>query len=1061
MMNRLQHTIICLLLLLLPCSCLKEWGSNSIVNNEQPVDVVLKFGAADLFHMDVTTKSSMGLEPESMVYNLYVFIFDKNGEKFYSQYFDYTNLNVNTESNWWEVKNNYKATNNATPVTYGYIHLHTEAKENCKVVVIANIDAEMVNISPEQLGMVSTYDDLKNKKATLNQLIVARSGYFPMSGEMSIDNTSNAEWGVLTLRRLDAKIKFNVYAKAGSKIASFSPLKWQVVNIPKRAYILERGHYGDAQASLEDATGETDADYFSLGETNFETETVTENYYSGSDINKIMKHGFSFYMMENRKAPQLTPATYADRDHQSKDNPVTVGSFTTVENGAFTHAPLKGTYVIITGHVNMDNITYGASEDATLSADVRYMIHLGDFSTATGSLADFNVFRNHTYVYDIIIEDVENIKVEVSCNNDDEVANNLNEPEPGATGVVSVALEEIYTSDAHYSSHVITFHAKNIDAENVSWVVETPFNPTGASPRIVEGSEGAEITTGIDFEWVEFRRNNRSSDNNQYFEDKRQIYLPRGMEREEGESPTWNISELVDYLRKQKKLYNQNPALSDFDASPDSEGGPKICVTAFVNEYYYEVNPITGEYDKDLWKSFVNQPMRYMHILSETKMSADGESKIIGSSFTIQQKSIQSIYNISNPDLQSAWGCEHTADQLETGKNKTYSPTTNGNRRNNSQSNGRYNTLVEWGLIDGINKNNDKLGKITAEDAWWEYYMDLEVNNETPMMWDKGQKHFQYLRYSCMTRNRDNNGNGVIDKDEVRWYMGATNQLIGLFLGGYGIEGAARLYQRNAQEQASTVTNVWREHVISSTKYGNNSDTEPRVIWAEEGLNGSNPEGSRKYSHLDEYTTRCVRNLGYDPNTDADITFSDYDVEPDNYLTYRRLKDGVEYNGAYDDNVYYEFDCSRLNKASLRYYTNRELILHDELSESACLYTKFMVNPAKDSPEIKSNNTINAMNEYLNKNIGVNPFCPPGYRLCNVREAAVIWYFIPDNNYRRDYNFTRTYWSFGVYSPTYNSARQDTGTSWGWGTAKAKTIMANKDNQKTSYIRCVRDIKVE
>lgn len=45
--------------------------------------------------------------------------------------------------------------------------------------------------------------------------------------------------------------------------------------------------------------------------------------------------------------------------------------------------------------------------------------------------------------------------------------------------------------------------------------------------------------------------------------------------------------------------------------------------------------------------------------------------------------------------------------------------------------------------------------------------MDVEVENEVPEL----SEDYRFLRYSCMTRNRDNNGNGVIDQDEVRWYL--------------------------------------------------------------------------------------------------------------------------------------------------------------------------------------------------------------------------------------------------------------------------------------------------
>lgn len=106
---------------------------------------------------------------------------------------------------------------------------------------------------------------------------------------------------------------------------------------------------------------------------------------------------------------------------------------------------------------------------------------------------------------------------------------------------------------------------------------------------------------------------------------------------------------------------------------------------------------------------------------------------------------------------------------------------------------------------------------------------------------------------------------------------------------------------------------------------------------------------------------------------------------------------------------------------------------------------------------------INQMNDYLDlsDNIGHNPFCPDGYRLCNVREVAVLWSFIPTKD-RTSYlsgifNHSRTHWSFGV------DGEKDKGLpnkSWGWTISSEKIIMANFNKQTTSYIRCVRDVKV-
>lgn len=1096
-MKRFYNIFFAICLLLgLAVSCMDERLPEDYGQEGRPVDVVLHFGGSGAMTLE-PTKTSLGIDQESTVYNLYVFIFDSSGKKIYGKYFDYTNCSTSgasTFSDWWEVTNNYRETAESDPVTSGTIHMHTVARRGCTIVAISNIDAEMVNISPEQLGMVSTYSDIFGQSAKLNQLIVSRSGYFPMSGEIRNVNTGADISGTLTLRRLDAKVKFRVHVKAGSKIASFTPLKWRVCNLPKQAYVLERGeYYGNRtltaaeQASLIDAAGVDASNYFDLGETNFETEELTDDFYSGSTLNKIMVHGFSFYMMENRKAPKATPAEgwteYRFREQQDKNNKTGEGtSYSTVKNGDFTYANELSPYVVITGRVVMDNVSYGDSEGATLSGDVKYIVHLGDFSD--GKYGDFNIFRNHTYIYDITINDVNDIRVEVENNYDDNTGNNFDEGEPGATGTVSVSMEEIYTSDSHYSSHVVTFHAKNIDADKVTWVVQTPFNPSGASPVVL--ADGTENTSGIDFEWVEFRVNDKDDDG-VYFDAKRQIYKPITGEFSDGK--TMNITGMVAYLKKQKRLFDAGlPNDFDQDIERNEDGtpklngegqtipNPKISVTAFVNEYYYEKNPITGDYQKALWKSFVNQPMRFMHILSETKISADGESRIIGSSFTIQQKSIQSIYNIDNPNLESAWGCEHVTDQLEEGKRKYNVNTSSQDRGNTSLTNGRLNSVKEWGLVDK-NGANSIMGDITEANAYWETYMNLQAENETPIMLDA----YQYLRYSCMSRNRDNNGNGLIDQDEVRWYMAASNQLIGLFMGGYGIEGAARLYQRSLQERQSTDAEVWRQHVIASTRYPgrNNSNNNARVSWAEEGVNGSDISFTDRGAGATTYfSTRCVRNLGYDAENNCDLTDSPLTSEPENYIQVRRMRNGEEYplvnpstgkNQAWDKYVYYEFDCSRINEASLRYYTDRELVPHDENDEAACLYRKFVVASKADS-ETRPTSTINGYNaHYINQlnaylddtnNIGENPFCPTGYRLPNVREDAVLWSFIPSTDFgsflQGVVNHSRTHWSFGVSGV--NNKRQGK-NFWGWAINNEKMLMAIANNNSTNYLRCVKDVK--
>ena len=51
--------------------------------------------------------------------------------------------------------------------------------------------------------------------------------------------------------------------------------------------------------------------------------------------------------------------------------------------------------------------------------------------------------------------------------------------------------------------------------------------------------------------------------------------------------------------------------------------------------------------------------------------------------------------------------------------------------------------------------------------------------------------------YACLYRNRDLNRNGIIDLDEVRWYVPSAIQLIDLALGDKGLPESVRLYQED------------------------------------------------------------------------------------------------------------------------------------------------------------------------------------------------------------------------------------------------------------------------
>lgn len=1101
MNKRLIEIIISLIAVLLPGGCAWEDLRPNTGKDGETVDCVITFGSPMGATVDVGTRGELGIVRESNVFNIYLMIFEGNAsgsKKIYGHYFESTNLNATTESNYWTVTNMSAAND---PATSGTIHIKAPKRTGCTVVAVANMNPNDLDVSAGLLSTIQTFGQLQGVVATqVRSEIAANSGFFQMTAQVdgvniqgNTEEANDISKKTLSLKRLYAKVTFNVRVAKNpgggdnSLLRSFVPYTWQVVNVPTCSYLLQRAE--DAADSAEKM--------FSTSELGFETETITSDpkhdFYEDG-VTPVSIHSFSFYMMENRHAPRDGISSYADREKRVKPASYEQGTF--FQNGDYVYTDPLSAYVVITGKIVM-GADGGLNHNATLDANVRYEIHLGNFREDHWD--DFNTNRNYNYVYNIFIGGAEDIRTEVEAFS----SGSLTEPAPGATGRVVVALEKVFDSDCHYSTQVISFHANYMDPVNISWYVETPFNPDGVGGTDVQA--GRASLSQIDYKWVEFFVNEKDQ-NGEYYSNKRTIYKPHDYDFRDAEGNaipfgdkrrTMYVDELVDYLKGQKEQYDidkkktdpDDPEYdpdwtpkNDFDNSglPD---GPKISVTAFIDEYYYTRNPITNEYDPTLWKTVVNHPMRRMHILASSATSADRESSMIGSSFTLQQRSIQSIYAVhETAGLQSAWGMEFTDDEQETGAGTYWKNKTLEDCGNTSPTNGRLNSLKLWGIL-----NPDGTPNMVGER--WDTFLNLEGANETPHLWTD----YNYLRYSCMSRNRDNDGDGIIDADEIRWYMASDIQLIGVFMGSYGIEGAARLYQRSAADQASSDKDRWRQHIIASNRYvytpsqqsdWNNSNKYPRVIWAEEGANGSNLNYTGDLQTTN-FSTRCVRNLGYylDGGQRKDITLADDpEVEPSAYVvvTRKRLnEDGTitsPYTGAYNDSTFYEFDCTRINTASLREPVDHELIGHDENSKMACLSSKFETAPVCNLVNIsgKTNYSFNnksynlkniqQFNSYLDDsfpNLDANfSACPPGYRIPNAREISLIWTNLSPMT-TGDSSFleaeatstpSRTHWSKGV------EGSKKRASDWGWAMSSQHLRMADKSLTISSKPRCVKDL---
>ncbi len=1152
-------------------SCIEEVESPVLGGTEiKDGYMTIDFGHKNFGNIEISTRSTVSTAAEDAVINIYLLMFDAAGNRVLGEFFDRTKredtenaLDAATENKWWVDNKDSGAVEGSANygTTRGSIKIKApNSLTNGKIYLIANLDPAIFNLTDEKLNFVKSEADLHKLALNFNQESTSRTGNLLMLGYTSINIANNqlnlGVDGSIPLVRVDSKIEVKVGIVPGAvttkyvkdengkdtdvvestqEIESFTPTSWRVVNLPKDTWLMPRGN--DVVAGAVDAKKE--GGYFNSATHLFETKEQDD--YNKDNVDDRTLHGFSFYMVESYPDDAdkmgIGDKNYHDRDKRKKNQDGTYMFPEASDEDIWVYAPKDAAYLVVEGEVQM-KVNEESTEGQTLNALVRYYIHLGDFGT---DVNNYDVVRNTHYIYTINIKGVDKIEVEVERDNDPKFENIDNEVQSGATGEVYIAQQEIYTFDAHYGQRVYTFnfaamlHTIGMRIEDntyvdkdgnvltkdneeaieeivnsLTWYVSTPFGRKG-SPDIVNG--GIEVPAGLDYKWVYFLKNGKESD---AAGDEINVYKKtgqwypgdsqRGLRITDPNSSAYgetlmDVSALCTYLREQitKRALNQE---NDFDDEDN------LVFTAFVDEFYYEVDPIAGVSTEVLWHSFVNQPMRMMHILCSAEASKDGESSATGSVVTIRQRSIQTVYNLEA--ATEAWGVE-TVDEVRAPGNSAaavdrrtlgfYSTTSNAVPDNNpyvgnKTENGLYNSVRVWGFSSNQNHsvsivNEDNHNHISKNGAIsWDTYLDYErvkdhviSNGSSDVIIDFLKPDYANLRYSCLMRNRDNDGDGIIDKDEIRWYMASTQQLSLLFIGEYGIDSNSKLYNIESVNTGSS-GNGYLCHVISSTAE-NTSSMNPLLIWAEEGLSvGKYSTGS---ANLVNSTVRCVRNLPSNSSTEYDLNDSkDMPKSP------VRAKRVVE-----EDQVFYQFDFSDLNDASKRIKVESELVPSDQNANMSQLYKAFetgyvgnddnvLINAGSVGDEDSGNNYNHLIRSYLVKGFS---YCPPGYRMPNIREGAIMRYFVDDdvdddgnddasvtinvNGSVRTYDVTDDFWkgattrwavcsyfSLGPYGFNYDS--YNARPTWTYSSPDAEaggvtgiTIAGGDDR----YIRCIRDIE--
>ena len=749
----------------------------------------------------------------------------------------------------------------------------------------------------------------------------------------------------LKLQRIVANVEFNISngkTSEGNTVA-FRPVSYKIYNLPKGTR-LSGGR---------------------VTEDNPE-EARPEFYYDGVENTRITSSGkgysFTFFMPENVQ-PDASAMVESAAQREEWDYESNVGA----EPGEkdYTHTTENATFVVISG----EYAEYDPENNLKKSGNTSYTVHLGDFSEGyrnehpENPYGNFSVRRNYSYTYNITINGVSAITAEVETDGPGK--------QQGAEGSI-VNIEDItrsFSLDAHYEQILLTYNLSNIaeavrntagltntdaDGNGINDVdeaignylrlhIDTPFQDgsvdlypytlyceavSGTAPETEEATTAAEaaktdaLNGKADCKWVEFYPQDSHTSLSAY------PGLPLWKNGSTDINTRTDNEHLIDAYdlcvklgKAVRKIYD-GQSISTADNAEDgitvseTDGVYYAFFTGFVDEYYYFSDPL-GKKTDWRWSDFVNKDARVMMISMNVQSSDDGNSISSNVHTYILQRSIQTFYDDTKAAGLTAFGMETFN---ETGLMKKGAVSSYGY----DDADGRKNTLAILGA---------------ANSPDWSGYIDQTLNGYLNSIGNRDDrksrlsgayKNADMAYTACMSRNRDLNGDGKIDSDEVRWYLPAINEYLRIGLGGQAISGEAQLY---SGDKALMKEGEYPHSYIADGALYYTSTNEKQVYWAvEKGAYGKDETyGSGRYN------IRCVRLLPSDlANLDetSDATFE---------LKKKLTQIGSGWGSYHETN--YVIDCRDKLVPSLYRTTqaNFALLPHAEEDEANRFYKGFVI----------------------------------------------------------------------------------------------------------------------
>lgn len=523
------------------------------------------------------------------------------------------------------------------------------------------------------------------------------------------------------------------------------------------------------------------------------------------------ENSYQCYLPANVQTATATPTSFNEREKNTYDK--------TTGKKSFVNAPENATYVVI----------HGKYQGGDYAGDLSYTVHLGDF---THNKADFSVAANSNYEYTLTIRGVNNFIAESR--------KETGKDDPGSEGVVIFKGTDILEVDCHYEARAMKFSMSELNqiinfdhygyilkiqtafCETISMIVDgngniydaaefkTQSNPTvlttvGADGMPVDASRIL-ISGDADFDWVRFVKNTGEYSATPSSSPGCMVKSTHAISDVCAYPGRANTQTIFQFLRDLYKAGKEQTA-SYFNAT-----GSSVYVTCFVDENYYA--------DKN-WTEYVNKSEpRRMYFANELFVSADGQSSFAKAKYVVSQKSIWTFYKL-DPTLKP-FGLESVSEEKAQGVDVVK---------------GTNSLEVPWdGRASAISNNKNK-----------GFYANSTKSTGKQDIYKDAYK-------ACMSRNRDEDGDGTIDENEIKWYLASVDQYKGMWAGEGAFDTDARLFKATESEWAAlekAFGNGGGDAKLSPWHYFTCSSA--NTFWAEEGCaTGTNGSATM---------VRCIRTL--------------------------------------------------------------------------------------------------------------------------------------------------------------------------------------------------------